>query len=168
MKYSAFLMLLFLLFPSIPLFPEKLDLRGINEKESFWLNIKDFGYYRFVPVDNFRESNEVLDLYLIDTNGNVVLKLPDHYGSGRWLYSSVYMVSSRDMNFDGYDDITVIAYFIAVNGTKTREPFTVTSVYFYTNKSFTNYGSIDGAINSNIGFQNIYKVYDFMKTIFKK
>ena len=168
-KIRSFLVLIGLGVFSLSLFAEEPKGEKIAS-QSFKANFK---YFKNIEFASFSDSSSGIDkvrFYLL-RDKEIVVKLPDVYGSMGWSFWEVTAISFKDLNFDGLKDIIIMAQYMTGIGPTGSRPFYVKDVFFQDKNGFTKREALTKLLNEDRNYEKlktIKSIRSYVKKQFKK
>jgi hypothetical protein len=136
----------------------------IIQDQSFYLNLPAIKDSYFISV---MDGAKQVNFYLVK-NFKMIFTFPLFYGNS-WSVNSIKAVSFKDMNDDGFPDVTVIAECVTGMGRSGADPFLCASVYYNDKKNqFMPKTTLDEQISNKMegdkNFKTVNDIYNFLKT----
>jgi hypothetical protein len=98
------------------------------------------------PIEGSTPARIAYDL--VDAKGQVVMTLPDPYGSGEWWYDRTVATAFEDIDGDHREDILIIADYLTGIGPEGAKPFPVASVYLRRGAGFKPATALNERLNN--------------------
>lgn len=141
-----------------------LDDSRIIAGQSFDVIWKNWGEVRFIsyapPADH---AHDDVTFYL-SKNNEIVYEFPKAWpeGSSPWTFESVDMVSFRDIDGDGYEDVITIISYITGAGTEAVVPFPTTRIFLGDGTKFVLDAELSEAVDKAQANESISTIMEFI------
>ena len=141
-----------------------LDDSRIITGQSFDVTWKNWGEVRFIsyapPADHAHDDVK----FYLSKNNEIVYEFPKAWAEGSlpWTFESVDMVSFRDIDGDGYEDVITIISYITGAGTEAMVPFPTTRIFLGDGTKFVLDAELSEAVDKAQANESISTIMEFI------
>lgn len=147
---------------------EEVSSGGIAERidgnQTFEVSLNDWGEVRFTTCNPVQGEGLCDVEFYLRKDGEIIYTFPEYWKDNKstYYFNQVDMVSFKDVNKDGRDDVIVIASYETGAGSQGMVPFHVSRIYLADGKGFVLDRELSEAIDKNQANDNIETVMAYI------